>query len=265
MRHCSIVVSVVTVLVLVLGLGLPAAAQESTPPAPPGSGEIVTETLVETDVDGLPEGWGTVTLYRWILAPDSRPLAFPPAEGTRFFVVEAGAPTVTEAGAEHHPAAGEVYLPADPQAEVAFAGGAKGTTLLEGVVAATRPFVEEEQLKHRYEFLLEFVTFALPGGSGRLVLERLTLPPGNALPAREIGPFEWSDNDGGTPGLTLEGDELPAGWSAGEEQTVQFLSEVTVAPGTRMTVRNAGDEPLILYRLTLTPDAAEAAAGTPAP
>lgn len=232
----------------------------------PSAEPVVTETLVDAAVDGLPTGWGTVVLYSWELAPNSQPLVFPPAEGARFYLVESGAPTVTEAGVERRLAAGDVYVPTDPDAEVAFLGGAEGATLLDGVVAKTKPFVEQDQFNHRQEFLLEHVAFTLPGGSGRINLERLTLPPGSALPAREIGSLEWGDSFGGTTALTLEGSALPAGWTAGEEQTVGFLSEVAIAPGTRMTLRNAGDEPLVLYRMTLTPDAAEAqTAGTPAP
>jgi hypothetical protein len=107
----------------------------------------------------------------------------------------------------------------------------------------------------------------LPGGSGRLVAERLTLPTGSALPPYEATPFDWIELAAGTLGLTLEGDNLPEGWTGGEEQAVPAgsLWKTRIAAGTRVTLRNAGDEPLVLYRMTLTPDSTETAAGTPVP
>lgn len=75
----------------------------------------------------------------------------------------------------------------------------------------------------------------------------------------------WVGTGEGRIGVTLEGERLPFRWDPGEEREFaagQFLP--FIAPGTEMTLRNAGDGPLVLYRLTLAPDAAAAgAAGTP--
>jgi hypothetical protein len=50
-----------------------------------------------------------------------------------------------------------------------------------------------------------------------------------------------------------------------EETWARFEQVVLPAPGTRMTLRNAGEDPLILYRLTLVPTKADAPdVGTPA-
>jgi hypothetical protein len=53
----------------------------------------------------------------------------------------------------------------------------------------------------------------------------------------------------------------------GDEQTVPAgaLWKTRIAAGTRVTLRNVGDEPLVLYRMTLTPDSTGTAAGTPVP
>jgi hypothetical protein len=98
-------------------------------------------------------------------------------------------------------------------------------------------------------------------------LERLTLPLGSALPPQEASPFTWTEVGEGALGLTLEGEQLPFRWKSGAERTFrhgQYLP--ALQPDTRMTFRNAGDTPLVLYRLTLTPsDAGGSAAATPAP
>jgi hypothetical protein len=116
------------------------------------------------------------------------------------------------------------------------------------------------------DFLISTSAEALPGGSARLLLERLTLPPGSALPPQEASPFTWTELGEGALGLTLEGEQLPFRWKSGAERTFrhgQYLP--ALQPGTRMTFRNAGDTPLVLYRLTLTPSGAGGSAATPAP
>ena len=123
-----------------------------------------------------------------------------------------------------------------------------------------------DPIAHTVDFLISSSADALPGGSARLVLERLMLPPGSALPAQEASPLVWNEIGEGAVGLTLEGEQLPFRWKSGAERTFrggQYLP--VVQPGTRMTLRNAIDTPLVLYRLTITPSGAGgAAASTPA-
>jgi len=270
----ALVLLVLAGSVLTFGPGLP-GRQDDTPvllPAmsgTPAAETVVTETLLDAPVDGLPTGFGTIALLRWTLDPGSRELVFVPLEGPRFFVVESGALTAIEAGTERQLSAGDVYIPAAPDQDVAFrVSGPDEATLLRGLVAESLiPAADgADPVGHRYEFLLESSHFALPGGSGRLVVERLTLPPESALPPQEAGPFVWMEVAEGTLGLTLEGEDLPPGWTTGEEQAARFsIGLPPIPPGTRMSMRNAGDDPLVLYRMTLRPDAAEAAAGTPIP
>jgi hypothetical protein len=72
--------------------------------------------------------------------------------------------------------------------------------------------------------------------------------------------------------MTLEGERLPFRWKSGAERTFRYGQYLpALQPGTRMTLRNAADDPLVLYRLTLTPIASNAttagpaSAGTPTP
>jgi hypothetical protein len=64
--------------------------------------------------------------------------------------------------------------------------------------------------------------------------------------------------------MTLEGEQLPFRWKSGAERTFrrgQYLP--ALQPGTRMALRNAEDDPLVLYRLTIAPvDSSATTAGT---
>jgi hypothetical protein len=102
-------------------------------------------------------------------------------------------------------------------------------------------------------FVIQAAT-TLPPGMGRVTLERLTLPPGTALAPYAKTPFDWIGVAAGRVGVTLEGEHLPFRWDPGEERAFGLYQTLpAIQPGTEMTLRNAGETPLILYRLTLTP------------
>jgi hypothetical protein len=260
--------------VLPFGPGLP-GQQDDTPlllPAmsgTPAAETVVTETLVDVPIDDLPTGTGTAGVVRWTLQPGPQPLLFAAQTGPRFFVVEAGEVTATEAGVEHRIAAGDVYVAADPEKEVAIhVRGPETVSLLRGYVSNAQREATRDLGAHEDTWLIEGSSTALPGGSGRLVLEQLTLPPGSALPPLETRALDWFEVGEGTLGVMLEGNDLPVGWPSGEERMFRVGTTTTapIPPGTRMTLRNAGEGPLILYRLTLTPsDADTPGAGTPVP
>jgi hypothetical protein len=106
----------------------------------------------------------------------------------------------------------------------------------------------------------------LPAGSARVVLERQTVPAGAQVPAFTATGLDWLGIEEGRVGVTLEGEHLPFRWDPGEERTFGVDQHPPLfAPGTRVTLRNVGDDPLILYHLTLTPTGDGGSAGTPAP
>ena len=105
-----------------------------------------------------------------------------------------------------------------------------------------------------FDYLIYVTADGLPGGSGRLVLERITVPPGGTMPPQEAVRWSWTEVGSGELGLTLDGERFPFRWKFGTERTFRFSQKLPLLqPGTRMTFRNAGDDPLVLYRLTLAP------------
>jgi hypothetical protein len=95
---------------------------------------------------------------------------------------------------------------------------------------------------------------ALPPGASRVVLERLTLEPGASLAMEPRAGQDLIDVVSGVLGLTLVGDGLPQGWRSGREREVgpdDLLP--AMVPGTRVTVSNIGEDPLILLRLRVLP------------
>jgi hypothetical protein len=107
----------------------------------------------------------------------------------------------------------------------------------------------------------------LPSGSGRITLERMMLPPGTAMEPYAKQEFQWIGVAQGRVGATLEGERLPFRWDSGEERTYGLYKSLpAIQPGTEITLRSAGNEPLVLYRLTILPnDASDAEAATPTP
>jgi hypothetical protein len=63
--------------------------------------------------------------------------------------------------------------------------------------------------------------------------------------------------------VTLAGERLPLNWEAGEEREFAPDYFPTIAAGTEVTLRNTGDDELILYWLTITPGAADTVESTP--
>jgi hypothetical protein len=97
----------------------------------------------------------------------------------------------------------------------------------------------------------------LTTGSGRVTLERLTLPPGTAMAPFTKTQFDWIGVAAGRVGVTLEGERLPFRWDPGEERTFGLFQTLpSIQP----------DEPLVLYRLAIAPSGAGGSgAATPTP
>ena len=83
---------------------------------------------------------------------------------------------------------------------------------------------------------------------------RLTLPPGSVLPPEATGELDWFGVAAGQLGPTLNGAKLPVGWKGGVEREVAALERLPrLVPGTEVTLRNIGDVPLVVLRLTVLP------------
>jgi len=178
--------------------------------------------------------------------------------------VEVGTLTATEAGTEHTIAAGEHATFSSTQ-PIDYRAADAEEVILSVVYVIPGGFAGEgwasDPLAHTMNPLIDAAVEDLPGGSGHILLERITLPPGGALPPQEVSPpVSWGIAEGRV-GITLEGERLPFRWKPGEERKFTGGQSLPfIAPGTHMTLRNVEERPVVLYRLTLTP---ELAAGTP--
>ena len=228
-------------------------------PATPES--VATETLLDVAVGTLPAGRGVVGVYRWTLQPSLTALTMPALPGVIVIAVETGAAVVAVGGIDHNLAPGDYLALADePGLTLRASGSTPAVALivyaLAGVNSNSARLAgwEYDLLAYNAEYPIYRVADALPGGPARLRLERLTLPPGAALPLEDASPLVWVGLGTGTLGVTLAGERLPFRWKPGEEQKIVLGQNLPpLAPGTAMTLRNAGDGPLVLYRLTITP------------
>jgi len=260
------------------GLGAPAGAWPALSTAGPDAPAPGTERLLDTAAPGLPAGFATIGVMRWTMQPSPRPLVVPPHDGPRFVLVESGALVAAEQGKETPLAAGELFVPAAAEGEVALRvrGNEEAVVVVVGFQGpdVALCFWTQDPLVHALQVLIYTPADRLPGRSGRLLLERVTLPPGGRLPPYPANPYWWTGVEAGTLGLTLEG-QVPFLWEAGRErllgpgqpwpQVPGPTANPLIPAGTRMLVRNAGDGPLVLYRLTLAPGAGEAPPPTSPP
>jgi mannose-6-phosphate isomerase-like protein (cupin superfamily) len=130
--------------------------------------------------------------------------------------------------------------------------------LLHVGVMANYPPVQYDHASISYRMPI-VTTGKMPAGATRMVVERITMAPGSSLPPFTLAENQWVGIGQGTVGVKLEGDRLPLRWQAGEEREFAPDYFPAIASGTDITLRNAGDEQLILYRLTITPGASDAA------
>jgi hypothetical protein len=221
---------------------------------------VITETVLDATMDALPSGHNVVAVERWRLQPGSVPMTRPPSTGVVVIAAESGEITANQAGIAHQLAAGEPFTLAAQEASLRASGPDEATAFMVTIYAGANNAGHASErwdvdpIAHAVDYPISTSADALPGGAGRIVLERLTLPPGSALPPQEANPLVWTGVGAGVLGLTLEGEHLPFRWKSGAERTFrpgQYLPPIQ--PGTHLTLRNAGEDPLILYRLTLTP------------
>ena len=274
----SAVLVVVAFATAYLAGGLSRSTQPSAPPghlpalmalATPAPSAPTMETLLDSTTETLPTGHALIEVIQWTLQPGPTALTLPAIDGVVIVVPVSGDITATQSGSETRLVGGDPFVAANQEAAFRVTGAAAATMLSIVVDAAHEGhgYWSTDPMAHDGESVISTSAEALPGGTARLVVEQLTLPPGNALPAQEASPLAWTGVEAGALGLTLEGEHLPFRWKSGAERTFragQYLP--ALQPGTMMTLRNAGDDSLVLDRLTITPSgAAGAATGTPAP
>jgi hypothetical protein len=185
-----------SIVVLTLFLGLiawsPVRAQDATPSGtPPGTSVPTTETLLDATTEALPTGHAVVAVDRWQLQPSATALTLPPLGGTVILTVTSGELTATAGGTDHRLAVGETFTAGDEEVAFRVAGSDEVTMFVVYAIAgfADTGFWDTDPIAHRVDFLISTSVDALPGGSARLVLERLTLPPGSALPQEAVRPL----------------------------------------------------------------------------
>jgi hypothetical protein len=236
-------------------LTTPAHAQEATPAASGAASQV----LLDAAMDALPSGRAIVAVDRWRMRVSPEPMTLPAVNGPFAIAVESGEVRTSDGTDESQLGAGDwqsftgataisLQPVGDDEAIVFIVYMIPGFIDAEGVG-------EYDVTIYTVDYLISTSADDLPGGPGRLVLERLIVPAGSDLPPVESQPFVWTEVGEGALGLTLEGDQLPFRWKSGTERTFrpgQYLP--AIADGVQMTFRNAETSDLVLYRLSIVPE-----------
>lgn len=231
------------------------------------TGEPTTETFVDATVSGAPESWTPLTVEHWRFLEGESPLAIPPLDGPQWIVADGGGIVVTVDGEARTLAPGEGLVVPAGQALALHNPGLAETSVYRGVAAAGFSFEEyDSAVISKETALVTDAHEAIPPGESHIVFDRLTIPPGTLITAEAATGQDWFDIVTGQLGLTLIGDVVPQGWESGRERKLAAEDPVpTLVPGTSVTMRNVGDESLVLLRLRVTPLTDDPSAETPAP
>lgn len=220
------------------------------------------ETLVDATVGSPSQNWTPVEVERWTFPPGAAMLTIPPLDGPQWIVAEDAGLTVTSGGVERALTPGAGIVVVAGQDVVIRNRGDAAVSALRGVANAGFALEEYDRSVISKETALDTEAhLALLPGPSRIVFERITLAPRTTLLLEPASGQDWVDVSTGRLGLTLLGNGLPLNWQSGREREIAADELLpALAPGTRVTLRNVGDEPLVLLRLRVLP----AAAGEPA-
>jgi hypothetical protein len=262
------IVAVAALLLVVLGGVLAVRFATVEPPEAQlgATGEPRTETFIDATVSGDPETWTPLTVEHWRFGEGESPLTIPPLDGPQWIVADGGGIVATVDGEARTLAPGEGLVVLAGQALSMHNPGLGETSVYRGVAAAGFSFEDYDRAVISKESALDTAAHeAIPPGESRIIFDRLTIPPGTLMAAEAATGQDWFDILTGNLGLTLIGDALPPGWESGREQELTGDDSVPrFNPGTRITLRNIGDDPLVLLRLRVTP-LGDAAAGEAPP
>ena len=234
-------------------------AQDATPGEPAPESQV----LLDAAMDALPSGRAIVAVDRWRMRISPEPMTIPAVKGPVSIAVESGevrtgdgTDEVQLGAGDWHSFTGATAISLQPVGEdeaIVFI-----VYMIPGFMDA---FADAEGLgdydltAYTVDYLISTSADDLPGGSGRIVLERLILPAGSVMSPMDSQPYVWTEVGAGALGLTLEGEHLPFRWKSGAERTFrpgQYLP--ALADEVQMTFRNVGAIDLVLYRLSIVPE-----------
>ena len=218
------------------------------------TGEPTTETFIDATVTGDPETWTPLTVEHWRFQEGESPLSIPPLDGPQWVVADGGRMVATVDGEARMLAPGEGLVVPAGQALTLHNPGLGETSAYRGVAAAGFSLEDYDRAVIAKETALDTEAHeALPPGTSRVVFDRLTIPPGTLMTAEAATGQDWFEIDTGQLGLTLISDALPPGWESGRERELSPEDPVPIlVPGTSVTMRNVGDDPLVLLRLRVS-------------
>lgn len=220
--------------------------------------EPIVETLVDSPIEGAPESWTPMTVEHWTFQPGPATLTIPALDGPQWLVADSGPAVMTVDGvAQTTPAGSGVVIPAGTEL-VMSNPGTEVLSVYRGVAASGYALEEYDRGAITKQTALDTAAHeALPPGTSRVVFERLTLFPGTTLLLEPASGQDWLDIASGNLGVTLLGDGLPLNWQSGREREIaEGESLPAMVPGTRVSLRNIGEDPLVLLRLRVIPRAA---------
>jgi hypothetical protein len=213
------------------------------------------ETLVDATVDGAAETWTPLAVERWTFQPGDATLTIPPLDGPQWIVAEGSGLVLTVDGTASQLAAGHGVSVAAGHTLTLHNSSSEQTAALRGAAASGFALEDYPRDAIKKQSALDTAAHeALPPGRSRVVFERLTLGTGTSLLLEPASGQDWLTVSSGTLGLTLLGDGLPRPWQSGHEREIAAGEPLpALVPGTRVTLRNLGEEPLVLLRLRLLP------------
>jgi hypothetical protein len=226
--------------------------------APPRDARILDAAhapAVETFVDAVVENpgaeWTPLVVERWTFQPGVAALTIPALTGPQWIVAEGSGLVVSIGGAEQDLATGAGLVVPPGQGLVMRNTGPGPSSALRGVAEARYVLEDYDRSAIIRQTALDTEAHeALPPGASHVVFERLTLLAGTTLLLEPATGQDWLGVASGRLGVTLLGKRLPLNWQSGREREIAVAERLpALVPGTKVALRNVGDEPLVLLRL----------------
>jgi mannose-6-phosphate isomerase-like protein (cupin superfamily) len=223
------------------------------------------ETFLDTVVENQAADWTPLSVERWTFQPGGAALIIPALTGPQWIVAEGDGLVVSIGGVERDLATDESLMIPTGQKLVLRNTGPAASSALRGVAVARYVFEEYDRSFITRQTALDTEAHeALPPGASHIVFERLTLLAGTTLLLEPATGQDWLDVASGRLGVTLLGKGAPLNWQSGREREVAADEMLpALVPGTKVTLRNVGDEPLVLLRLRVMSVAVSGAGASP--